>query len=296
MKKIALLLAFIAGAGGWYVLRIRTSPTAEIEAQIEGTPPSDDSRSKRSEHEIASPVVDASAGQAHMPRNAVKTGAAYFLSSRPREAVNWGWFPEPGSMPLELPPPTETKQYPGELNAVSPEDAAWLDRHGYPTQEELDALDTTSELELAERASTGDLASMALLGLKQMRENKILEGTSNLNESAMLGSIWALFAIGDLAKRQGATVTAFEYYQLAALRGDWVTPPKHLQSGLRPEIKTAQLLFTPSRVAQLYANMQRLRALRGLPPLGIDTRPHPFNRPSGHEPVGVYRRQRSKRK
>lgn len=294
MKKIALLLAIIAGAGGWYMLRERPAPS--IEATGDGTQRSADDRSPALTQEVeVRPVLDP-VGRAETPLTAVKRDSSYFLNARPPEAINLGFRPEPGSMPLDLPPPTETRQYPGELDAVSPEDAAWLDRHGYPTQEELDALDTTSELELAERASTGDLASMALLGLKQMRENKILEGTSNLNESAMLGSIWALFAIGDLAKRQGATVTAFEYYQLGALLGDWVTPPKHLQSGLRPEIKTAQLLFTPSTVATRYANMQRLRALRGLPPLGIDTRPHPFNRPSGHEPVGVYRRQRSKRK
>ncbi|HRG15215.1 MAG TPA: hypothetical protein PLB00_04430 [Pseudomonadota bacterium] len=232
-------------------------------------------------------------GETLAVRDGGRTNPSYYLKPRPIEAVHLGFRPEPGSLPLALPPTSQKKRYPGELEARTPEEAAWLDRHGYPTQEELDALDAMTELELAERAARGDLAAMALLGEKQLRQGKIVEGQSNLNESAMLGSIWAILALADSQKARGNTIGAIELYQLAALRGDWLSPSLHMQTGLRKEIKTAELLFTPGNVATLFANMQRLRALRGLPPLGVETRPNPFNRPGGDDPVGVYPRSRA---
>ncbi|MBK6436212.1 MAG: hypothetical protein IPF83_10295 [Rhodanobacteraceae bacterium] len=292
MKRVVVLLAALVLGGWWYLAGLRSMQQRDA---AEGRPELSDSErqigAKDDESNSRAPLPIGGTLPSH---NNSQIDPSYFLKGRPNEAVHLGTRPEPGSMALELPAAPEKKRYPGELEARTPEEAVWLDRHGYPTQEELDSLDAMTEMELAEQAARGDLAAMGMLGEKQLRQEKIVEGQSNLNEAAMLGSIWAILTLADWQKRGGNTIAALELYQLAALRGDWASPPLHMQTGLRKEIKTAELYFTPGNVAMLYANMQRLRALRGLPPLGIDTRPNVFNRPGGGDPIGVYPRQRAK--
>lgn len=288
MKRAVMLLAVCAF--GLILYWAGQQSTRQIDVKASAPEHSDGVGQSGGNREATNSRALQTDGEAIVSRDSARKDAAYFLQARPIETVHLGSRPEPGSLPLSLPPPSDKKRYPGELEARTPEEAAWLDRHGYPTQGELDALDSMTEMELAERAARGDLAAMALLGEKQLRQGKIVEGQSNLNESAMLGSIWAILALADWQKARGNTVAALELYQLAALRGDWLSPSLHMQTGLRKEIKTAELLFMPGNVATMFANMQRLRTLRGLPPLGITTRPNPFNRPGGVDPVGIYPR------
>jgi hypothetical protein len=212
--------------------------------------------------------------------------AQYFLTLRDAPTFRGGQ-----KVPLpDLPPPDEKKLYPGELEARTPEEAVWLDQHGYPTQEELEALDRTSALDLAQRAAEGDLAALALLGEKQLRE-KATVGLNNLDEAALQGSVWAILALGDFSRQRGDFSTAFAYYNLAAMRGDWISPSLHMT--LMPDqLDQHFFLRVPQDTAYLLATLQYLRQQRGLPPLANTPRPNIFNRPDGLKPIGVYRRRR----
>ena len=217
----------------------------------------------------------------------IKRDPALFLA--PREVDSLRRFPMPE--PLDLPPPMERKVA-GLLDARTPEDAVWLDQHGYPSEAEWSDLDHTSEEELAAKAAEGDITSMALLGEKQFREGKISEGYDNLDEAAMLGSVWAVLKLGDAQKRARNIDNAFALYNLAALLGDWQSPSFHMQTGMGTSMSVAFFAVVPRTTAQLFANMQRARQLRGLPPIMPAQRPHVFNMPSGSDPIGVYPRRR----
>lgn len=289
MKKV-ILFVVLAALVAWWSLAQREDGVLASQDRGALKPVGDlDSAHGNAQTGIA---ADAPESASEADRAKARGGSPeYYLTARPRELVSWrGW---PTVPPLQLPPAPFAKRYPDALEARSPEEAAWLDRHGYPTVEELEALNTTTEQELAERAARGDLAAMALLGTKQMRANKTTEGYSNLNEAAMLGSIWAILQLADEQKRIGNIADALALYNLAALRGDGVGASLRMVSGLPAQIMQATVISVPSRMASQYANMQRLRALRGLPPLGVEMRPHPFNRPGGHDPIGVYPRRRS---
>lgn len=286
MKKVIMFVALAAVVAWWALAQGEVEPPAP---QEDGTQQESSARSARSG---AAAVPRAMRSDAELVRvGASGASPEYYLAARPGELVGWRGWPE--VPPLRLPTASVTKRYPHPLEARSPEEAVWLDRHGYPTLGELESLDATDERQLAERAARGELAAMALLGEKQLRGNKVVEGYSNLEEAAMLGSIWAILQLADRQKRIGNIADALALYNLAALRGDGVGASLRMVSGLPAQISQATVGNVPRMMAATYANMQRLRALRGLPPLGVDARPHPFNRPDGHDPIGVYPRRRS---
>lgn len=79
-----------------------------------------------------------------------------------------------------------------DLLALSADEAAWLDRHGYPTAEELDALQTydVNELESAMR-NRGDPKSAALLGHRRVIEGDLSGALAAFSKGAHLGSLYA---------------------------------------------------------------------------------------------------------
>jgi len=113
-----------------------------------------------------------------------------------------------------------------------------------------------------------------------------------LDEAAMLGSVWAVLKLGDAQKRAQNFHNAFALYNLAALLGDWQSPVFHMQTGMGSSMSIFYLSGIPELTAGLLANMQRARQLRGLPPIVPAQRPHVFNMPSGSDPIGVYPRRR----
>lgn len=222
-------------------------------------------------------------------REPVSSG--YFLSARPIESGFMQYNRVKVNSPLPQSAP-EVKRYPGPLEAKSPEDAVWLDRMGYPTQDELESLDGLSESSLATRSSEGDLASMALLGEKQIRDGKIAEGYSNLQDSAMLGSVWAILRLADHQKSIGNIGDAIALYNLASMRGDLESARLGLLEGLPPELHQSQVVRVPTRTALFLASMQRIRASRGLPPLVFDLRPQQSVLPGHGGMIGIYPRSR----
>lgn len=289
MKRYLLLGSLVlAGlAAGWLLghrkLTANAPPPAESiqdaaqsQDEAEATPAS------------GTAVNSAATGAGVRVPSLVQRTAQYFLAERADEPS----FRRSPEIPLtDLPPADEVKSYPGPLEARTPEEAVWLDRHGYPTQAEVDALDTTSANALAERAAQGDLAAMALLGKKQIQNQETLgTGYDNLNEAALQGSIWAILVLADHQRQVGNYKDAFALYNLAALRGDWVSSEIHMVS-MPAQLPQLAFAGVPRRTASHFVAMQALRQQRGLPPLVNTPRPNIFNRPDGREPIGVYRRR-----
>ena len=76
--------------------------------------------------------------------------------------------------------------------ALSAEEAAWLDRNGYPTQAELDAWQSydTAVLDSAMR-NRGDPKSAALLGHKLLMEGDLDSAVGVFSQGAYLGSLYS---------------------------------------------------------------------------------------------------------
>src|SRR5690606_1108127 len=89
--------------------------------------------------------------------------------------------------------------------ALSREEAAWLDRHGYPTSEELDALSrydvTTLEDGLRERK---DIKAAALLGHRLLMDGDVVGARSAFAAGADLGSLYARQQMAIVASRMAA--------------------------------------------------------------------------------------------
>ncbi|MBK7044824.1 MAG: hypothetical protein IPH50_14830 [Rhodanobacteraceae bacterium] len=144
----------------------------------------------------------------------------------------------------------------------------WIDM-GYPTQEELDRR-RNDRNGVGEQAARGDLAAMGTLGEKQLRQEKIVEGQSNLNEAAMLG-----LNLGNLDavdwQRGGNTITFLSYISwrpFVAIGFAALAYADRAQKGNQDR----RVVLHARQWAMLPATCKELRrVLRGLPPLGIDT-------------------------
>lgn len=85
------------------------------------------------------------------------------------------------------------------LVARSPAEAAWMQAHGFPTQEQLQRMANHS-LDLAKvraAAERGDLAAMGLYGTVLMREGQLNEGLGYLKDAELRGSIYALYGLSE---------------------------------------------------------------------------------------------------
>ncbi|MDZ4812003.1 MAG: hypothetical protein SGI99_05220 [Pseudomonadota bacterium] len=288
MKRYVLLgVLVIASVAGWWLFERRGVPAQRViagsdptaaDAQRVATGPQGHGAGLDSARDV---TVSA------QPPGSAPRDAQYFLTAREDDPD----FRTSPDVPLpELPPPDASKRYPGWLEAQTPEEAVWLDQHSYPTQEELDALGASSALDLAQRAANGDLAALALLGEKQLDDGDVVVGYNNLNEAALQGSIWAILMLADRQRQVRNYGNALALYNLAALRGDWVSPSLHMIA-MPIQLHQNDFADAPRQTARFFATMQYLRQQRGLPPLVNTPRPNIFNRQGGLEPIGVYRRR-----
>lgn len=79
-----------------------------------------------------------------------------------------------------------------ELLALSAEEAAWLDRHGYPTLAELEAVQSYDPDLLEDAArNRGDMKSAALLGHRLAANGDIGGALAAFSNGANLGSLYA---------------------------------------------------------------------------------------------------------
>jgi len=77
------------------------------------------------------------------------------------------------------------------LLALSREEAVWLDRHGYPTEEELARVSFLSLQELEQRHDNGDHKATVLLAHKYIEEGDLNMAFAAFGDAAQKGSIYA---------------------------------------------------------------------------------------------------------
>ena len=74
------------------------------------------------------------------------------------------------------------------LVALSPAEVAWMRKHGYPTSEELDEIQTVS---LTEMAGVTDAKAATLYGMALLQKGDVPGGIAVLETAAIRGSIFA---------------------------------------------------------------------------------------------------------
>ena len=165
--------------------------------------------------------------------------------------------------------------------AATPEQAAWLNRHGFPTQGQLAAFNGAQAAQLpadGRARSPADVVVAESVAMSdpvaKARALALLRGASEAGSSYALQS---LARIAQLSERD--PVKAEGYYRAALLRGDWLV-------GLReiPRLTPEQNYAADLRAARLLEQINRARRQRGLPALGVDLRPsaeEAFERLSG---------------
>jgi hypothetical protein len=154
--------------------------------------------------------------------------------------------------------------------ATTPEQAAWLNRHGFPTQGQLAAFNGARAAQLpadGRARSPVDVVVAESVAMSdpvaKARALALLRGASEAGSSYALQS---LARIAHLSEHD--PVKAEGYYRAALLRGDWLV-------GLRevPRLTPEQNYAADLRAARVLEQMNRTRRQRGLPALGVDLRP-----------------------
>lgn len=77
------------------------------------------------------------------------------------------------------------------IGALSKEEAHWLERNGFPTAEELDALPSLDEKKLFLAMHQGNGKAAALLGHKRAAHDDLIGASSAFARGAQLGSLYA---------------------------------------------------------------------------------------------------------
>lgn len=94
-----------------------------------------------------------------------------------------------------LPPTVSLDQFKAlehpELQALSPEEAAWMRRHGFPTEDEIARAPGMDRRKLWERGDRGDPVAWALLANAALAEGDLPGAWANFGIAATQGSVYA---------------------------------------------------------------------------------------------------------
>jgi len=184
-------------------------------------------------------------------------------------------------LPAPIRSAEEIKAMDPSLVALSPEEAQWLFKHGYPTQAELDALPATSYAELEQRARSGDPRAAMLLGLKYEMDGDLMNAATVQAIAAQKGSLFAREKMAALSLYEentpGDPGTFYLYMQIAKILGDHRadaiignTLPSNMNGALRMQMERSALASLPSQLQLIAEDAQ----LRGVPPPVPDPRPN----------------------
>lgn len=168
-----------------------------------------------------------------------------------------------------------------ELSALSPEEAAWLRKHGYPTVNDLQQASSLSERDLWQRAKSGDLVADALLGQKYLGEGDARMAAASFSAAAQHGSLYAREQAAIVNRgRNPDPALAHEYVgfalemEIARIFGDHRVDAiirRELPVGAIDANVRAGVLHNLSSQLQLIAEDAKLR---GVPPQVPDPRPN----------------------
>lgn len=111
----------------------------------------------------------------------------------------------------------------GPLEAKSEAEAAWMAKHKYPTQKEIDRLGAMSLSELEHEYKAGNPTAAVVLGKKISLERNFFEGQAILRDQTMSGNTYAFYAMSDsyLDKSQPNLVEGIAFLRIAYLLGDY---------------------------------------------------------------------------
>jgi hypothetical protein len=175
------------------------------------------------------------------------------------------------------------------FDALSPEDAAWLVAHGYPTWAEVEGLGDMSEPDLAARAAKGDLGAQVLLGIKQNEQRRYRDGYSNIEDAAVRGSTFALAVLAKEQLRAGNLIESAAWQRVAMMRGDWRAGEFLGYYG--PSLTAWQMQEADRYAIRYMLNLEQRRRELGLGPFSNTLRPgFDWWRPRLGEQVGIYER------
>ena len=201
---------------------------------------------------LASPAAEVPRGRA--PADEVEVGDT---AAGPRAAV----------------PPRSRMRIGDPLHQPKTEaEVAWLVRHAYPTQDEMNeawaGLPAATEFDARDGITPREILRAELYALQRPADAKRAEDF--LAQAAADGSIHALEALGRVysAGARRDPVKSEAYYRASMLRGNWPVAMR-----LAPPLKRQDDLIAELMAHQVISNLNRMRAARGLPPLGYDPRP-----------------------
>lgn len=113
------------------------------------------------------------------------------------------------------------------LAAVSPAEAQWLARMGYPTPPRAEALNNLPLSELKRLSDANDIVARVFYGKKLVEAGQGLIGLGVMQQAAVRGSVYANIAMAELLmdKNSGVAdpVEGKARLRLAYLLGDWKT-------------------------------------------------------------------------
>ncbi|PPJ43126.1 MULTISPECIES: hypothetical protein [unclassified Pseudoxanthomonas] len=154
--------------------------------------------------------------------------------------------------------------------ATTPEQAAWLNRNGFPTSQQLAAFNGAKAAQLPSDGLARSPADVTAAESVAMSDpSSKAQALSVLKNASEAGSSYALQSLARIAQlSEGDPVKAEGYYRAAILRGDWLV-------GLRetPRLSPEQNYAADLRAFRIIAQINLSRRQRGLPPLAMDVRP-----------------------
>ena len=201
---------------------------------------------------FASPTADAPRG--HAPSSEVDIGD---VAATPRAVV-------PPRSRMRIGDPLQQPKTEAEV--------AWLVRHAYPTQDEMNAawagLPSATEFDARDGITPREILRAELYAMQRPADARRAEAF--LGQAAADGSIHALEALGRVYSvgARKDLVKSEAYYRASMLRGNWPAAMRLAPTLPRPDDIVAELM-----AHQVISNLNRMRAARGLPPLGYDPRP-----------------------
>lgn len=108
--------------------------------------------------------------------------------------------------------------------ADSPEEAEWLQEHGYPSLDDLEYMGSLSLDQLSALARAGNQMAQVFLGTRlALAERDLDGGVRTLESAAASGSVYALTALANVHEASGNLALAQGYRIAALLRGDYET-------------------------------------------------------------------------
>lgn len=108
--------------------------------------------------------------------------------------------------------------------ADSPEEAEWLQEHGYPSLDDLEYMGSLSLDQLTALARAGNQMAQVFLGTRLALVDRNFErGVRTLESAAASGSVYALTALASVHEASGNLALAQGYRIASLLRGDYET-------------------------------------------------------------------------